>query len=137
MVTRRSFLAQAAPLALVPWVACSNGSRAQPRPATTARGPGWFAFLHGVASGDPQPDAVILWTRLSWVDAADAADGPVDGAEPVAPATVTWVVARDPDLLDVVQSGQAEASAAADYTVKVDVRELAPGMTYHYQFRAA
>jgi alkaline phosphatase D len=137
MVTRRRFLAQAAPLALVPWVAgCSgSGSRARPQPASTPNGAGRLEFLHGVASGDPLPDAVILWTRLSWVQAADAAMGDVDGA--VTPLDVTWLIARDAELLDPVQTGRAQVSAATDFTVKVDVRGLSPGTTYHYQFRAA
>ena len=143
MVTRRTFIARAAPLALAPWVAScgSNGAGARPWPASAPSGPGRFEFLHGVASGDPQPDAVILWTRLSWRQAtADGASGGsgasgASGTGGLAACAVTWLVARDAALLDVVQSGTAQVSAAADYTVKVDVRELSPGTTYHYQFR--
>jgi alkaline phosphatase D len=78
-------------------------------------------FRHGVASGDPLPDGVILWTRVSGL-----------GAEP---AAVSWVVATDPALEQIAQMGTAEASAARDFTVKVDVRGLAAGRTYYYRFQ--
>jgi alkaline phosphatase D len=78
-------------------------------------------FLHGVASGDPLPDGVILWTRVS------GQDGPVE---------VRWTVARDVDLTDVVRTGTATASADRDHTVKVDVRGLEPGSWHFYRFEA-
>lgn len=79
-------------------------------------------FEHGVASGDPLPDAVIVWTRLSTGD-----EGPVD---------VDWEVSSDPDFAQPVASGAALAAAARDHTVKVDVVGLEPGTTYYFRFRA-
>jgi alkaline phosphatase D len=77
-------------------------------------------FTHGVASGDPLADKVILWTR------ALSADGQA--------TMVEWVVATDPGLKAEVQKGMAQASAASDFTIKVDVGSLSAGTTYYYAF---
>jgi alkaline phosphatase D len=80
-------------------------------------------FRHGVASGDPLADRVILWTRVT----------------PKAPAdnvTVSWEVARDPRFAQVVSRGQAPTGAARDFTFKVDVPGLGAGTTYYYRFEA-
>ncbi len=82
-------------------------------------------FLHGVASGDPLPDRVVLWTRVTPPDGHDGAPIPVD-----------WVVARDASLTDVVASGTTTATAERDWTVKVDPTGLAPGTHHFYGFRA-
>ena len=88
-------------------------------------------FVHGVASGDPLPDAVVLWTRVT--PSPEATPG--SGAGPDVP--VTWELARSSSFDAVVSSGTVTASAVSDHTVKVDVRGLAPGATYFYRFRAA
>ncbi|WP_432072485.1 alkaline phosphatase D family protein [Streptomyces wuyuanensis] len=86
------------------------------------------AFLHGVASGDPLPDGVLLWTRVT--PAPDALPGSGRG-----PATeVGWEVAEDRGFTRVVADGQATATAATDHTVKVDVRGLLPATTYFFRF---
>jgi alkaline phosphatase D len=79
-----------------------------------------YSFEHGVASGDPLADGFIIWTRLSGAGAGSH--------------TVRWQVARDPELVDIVREGQAWTDSWTDYTVKVDVRGLQPGMTYYYRF---
>lgn len=81
-------------------------------------------FDHGVASGDPLADAVILWTRVTPVDAGDPR-----------PVPVVWEVAEDDAFAAVVREGEAVTDGAADYTVKVDAGGLAPGRTYFYRFR--
>lgn len=81
-------------------------------------------FAHGVASGDPLSDGIILWTRAT-----------PDG-EP-ASLTLGWELAEDDAFLDVLRSGTVEASAERDYTVKIDVRELEAGRTYYYRFSSA
>ncbi|SUE13813.1 alkaline phosphatase [Rhodococcus gordoniae] len=88
-------------------------------------------FAHGVASGDPLPDAVILWTRVT--PSPEATPG--SGAGP--DVSVSWELARSSTFDAVVSSGTVTASAVSDHTVKVDVRGLAPGSTYFYRFRAA
>ena len=79
-------------------------------------------FRHGIASGDPLTDAVILWTHLTTDEAS---------------AEVTWVVATDPAMSDVVGSGTVTTDAGRDFTVKVDVSGLSPATTYYYQFSGA
>ncbi|MFI8339801.1 alkaline phosphatase D family protein [Streptomyces sp. NPDC085639] len=88
------------------------------------------AFLHGVASGDPLPDGVLLWTRVTPTPEAVPGSG-------LGPATqVGWEVASDKAFSQVVASGTVTASAAADHTVKVDVRGLRPQTPYWYRFTA-
>lgn len=89
-------------------------------------GPGLFSgevtFQHGVASGDPTPSRIILWTRVT----------PLSGAGPV---PVRWEVLR-PGQNEPVASGLTEASEARDYTVKVDAGGLSAGSDYIYRFTA-
>ncbi len=85
-------------------------------------GPSTPRFRHGVASGDPGPDGVLLWTRVT----TDAG----------APLPVRWKVSRKPDLSEVVAEGEAAAAADHDFTVKVDVRGLQPSTTYFYAFES-
>ncbi|WP_436958336.1 alkaline phosphatase D family protein [Streptomyces sp. SudanB182_2057] len=88
------------------------------------------AFLHGVASGDPLPDGVLLWTRVTPVPEAIPGSGLGPDTE------VGWVVARDRALTDVVARGSVTATAASDHTVKADVRGLAPATDYWFRFSA-
>jgi alkaline phosphatase D len=83
---------------------------------------GVVAFNHGVASGDPQTNRVVIWTRVS-------PENP--GAVPV-----RWIVARNRELTDVVKTGVIETTEARDYTVKADVTGLRAGAPYFYGFRA-
>lgn len=88
------------------------------------------AFLHGVASGDPLPDGVLLWTRVTPTPESVPGSG-------LGPATqVGWEVASDKGFSRIVGSGTVTASAAADHTVKVDVRGLQPQTPYWYRFTA-
>jgi alkaline phosphatase D len=79
-------------------------------------------FYHGVASGDPTPNAVIIWTRVT----PDVA-GPVSG---------TWRVALDTNFINVIQSGTFTADSVRDYCVKIDVTGLQPNTWYFYEFTA-
>ena len=74
---------------------------------------GPVAFNHGVASGDPQPNKVIIWTRVSPQN---------PGAVPV-----RWIVARNRELSDVVKTGVFETNEGRDYTVKVELVAGADG----------
>ena len=85
-------------------------------------------FQYGVASGDPLPDGVVIWTRVT--PTPDATPGSGAGA----PTSVQWVVAEDSQLRRVVQRGTVRTDAAGDHTVKVDVRGLRPGTAYSYGF---
>ncbi|MET9024477.1 alkaline phosphatase D family protein [Nocardia sp. NPDC004168] len=87
-------------------------------------------FRHGVASGDPLADGVIVWTRVTVSDDATPGSGLGD------PATVRWEIAADERFASVAASGAVTTSADSDHTVKVDVSGLAPGVEYFYRFTA-
>ncbi|MFF8988563.1 alkaline phosphatase D family protein [Streptomyces sp. NPDC014983] len=86
------------------------------------------AFLHGVASGDPLPDGILLWTRLT--PTPDATPGSGIGPDTV----VSWVVAKDKALTQIVAEGSTTATAASDHTVKADIRGLQPATDYWFRF---
>lgn len=86
-------------------------------------------FQYGVASGDPLPDRVVIWSRVT--PSPEATPGSGLGA----PTPVTWIVASDSALTDVVASGTVTTSPDSDHTVKVDVDGLSPATAYFYGFR--
>lgn len=90
-------------------------------PSRNAIDPTTAPFYHGIASGDPLPTAVIIWTRLT-----------VDN--PQGTLSVNWRMATDTALSNVVASGTATTDASRDYTVKVDVTALQPNTWYYYDF---
>ena len=81
-----------------------------------------FYFTHGVASGDPVSDRVILWTRL------------LPGNGQHSKVSCDWQVATDKDFKQIVSSGPATTSAQRDYTIKVDATGLSPNSHYFYRF---
>ena len=81
-------------------------------------------FTHGITSGDPLADRVILWTRV------------LPGSGKADSVPCTWQVATDDSFETVVASGEAVARTERDYTVKVDAAGLAPGTSYCYRFIA-
>ncbi|THA24426.1 alkaline phosphatase [Streptomyces sp. RKND-216] len=89
-------------------------------------------FTLGVASGEPHPDSVVLWTRL----APDplAADGL--GGMPDRPAPVLWQVAEDERFRRIVRVGVELARPSSGHAVHVEVGGLRPGREYFYRFRA-
>ncbi|MET7967261.1 alkaline phosphatase D family protein [Micromonospora sp. NPDC005305] len=97
---------------------------AGPSPAGAATA----AFQHGVASGDPLPDGILLWTRVT--PTPDALPG--SGAGP--DVDVSWQVATDPDFRSPVATGTLTTGPARDHTVKVAVSGLAAATTYWYRF---
>ncbi|MBC9724574.1 alkaline phosphatase [Streptomyces sp. TRM68367] len=88
------------------------------------------AFLHGVASGDPLPDGVLLWTRVTPTPEAIPGSGLGPDVE------VGWTVARDMAFTTVVAKGSTVATAASDHTVKADIRGLEPATDYWFRFSA-
>jgi len=78
-------------------------------------------FQHGVASGDPLSDRVILWTRVS----------PTNGRSS---QVVDYVVAKDPAFIQIAASGRVKTNIERDFTVKIDVARLEPNTTYYYRF---
>ncbi len=86
-------------------------------------------FTLGVASGDPLADRVIIWTRLA-VSPLTGDGGLPENVE------VSWVVATDPGLTNVVRQGKTAALAQRAHSVHVDVDGLEPSTTYYYRFSA-
>jgi alkaline phosphatase D len=109
-IERRTLLRWFAATPAVPLLASAAGCGEDGAPDDT--------FPQGVASFEPAPDSVLLWTR-------------VEGG-----GVATYEVARDPDFTDVVATGEGEATADADFTLRADVGGLAPGTTYWYRFTA-
>lgn len=78
-------------------------------------------FEHGVASGDPLKDRVILWTRLTPNDSS-------------ARLQVTWQIALDDQFKQIVKTDKVTTAASQDFTVKVDATGLIPDQSYFYRF---
>jgi len=89
-----------------------------------------YPFRLGVASGDPRPDSVVLWTRL----ATDplAADG--FGGIPQRDYPVRWEVAEDERFRRVVRRGRVTATPQLGHSVHPEVGGLRPGRDYFYRF---
>ncbi len=99
-----------------------------PDPADAAGEAGNRYFQHGVASGDPHPHSVILWTRVT----PTAAATPGSGKGPR--VSVRWQVAKDRHFADIVAKGSFTTSARRDHTVKLEATGLRPRTTYFYRF---
>lgn len=93
---------------------------AQPRSLTTGR----YRFPHGVASGDPQPDGVVLWTRV------ESLEGNVDRVD------VRVQISRKPEFSEIVLDETLVATQASDHTLRLVVQGLEPDSTYFYRFLA-
>jgi alkaline phosphatase D len=78
-------------------------------------------FDHGVASGDPLQDRVILWTRLTPSDLS-------------ARLQVTWQIALDSQFKQIIKTDKVITSASQDFTVKVDATGLTANQSYFYRF---
>jgi alkaline phosphatase D len=110
--SRRQTLAVLAASAVLPMAGCAGGTT-----TSTAT-----LFEHGVASGDPDHQSIVLWTRLSGTQAA---------------YTGRWQVALDPDFTDLLQEGSFSTSSDRDMTVKVVAEGLRSGESYYYRFLVA
>ena len=111
-------------------VALTSADASAGTPASSAARPGKHRdlFQHGVASGDPMPTRVVLWTRVTPTRQAT----PGSGRGPQ--VTVTWEVARDRRFRQVVRRGRVVTSKGRDHTVKVDATRLKPATWYYYRF---
>lgn len=88
-------------------------------------------FRLGVASGEPLPNGVVLWTRL----ALDPVSPDGTGGMPDRVVAVDWQIAEDERFRKVVRSGTAKASPALGHSVHVEVDRLRPDWRYWYRFR--
>ncbi len=118
--SRRTFLRQFSATAgcfVVSAIAPLGSPLAAIQPGSSPR----YRFPQGVASADPQPDAVMLWTRLIDSDMA----GPVD---------LAVEVSVDEDFGEITLHKDLEATAETDFTVRCFIEDLAPGQWYYYRF---
>ena len=115
---RRRFVRQlgiaAAALGTLPLAACGGGDDDAPA----------VQFAHGIASGDPLADRVMLWTRVT-PPAGHTSDIPVE-----------WELATDSNFTSIAAQGKTTALASKDFTVKVDATGLKAATAYYYRFRA-
>ncbi len=88
-----------------------------------------YPFTLGVASGDPLPDGVVLWTRL--------APKPLEGGGmPTASVDVGWELSDDSTFRRVIQRGTVTARPELGHSVHAEVAGLQPGREYFYRFHA-
>ena len=100
--------------------------------AQAATPAGAYHFPQGLASGDPQTDSVMLWTRVVPVKVdADAAAVPVTEI-----IDLVVQVAEDEDFSRLVVERDVKAGPASDHTVRVLVDGLHPDRIYFYRFIA-
>jgi phosphodiesterase/alkaline phosphatase D-like protein len=90
---------------------------------------GDYPFRLGIASGDPTPQGVVLWTRL-----VPEPFSP-DGGMPTRRVPVDWQVALDETMRVIVQEGTLSALPELAHSVRVEVDGLLPGREYSYRFR--
>jgi alkaline phosphatase D len=88
-----------------------------------------YPFTMGVASGDPSPDGMVIWTRL-------APEPLAGGGMPRSAVEVQWEVATDPQMRNIMARGTALARPELGHAVHVEVAGLQPARVYHYRFRA-
>lgn len=86
-------------------------------------------FTLGIASGDPLPDAVVIWTRLAPEPLVE------DGGMPDRDVNARWEVATDEDMNDRIEKGTVKASPESTHSVHVDVQGLDSNTEYYYQFK--
>lgn len=122
-LSRRLFLAYAASLSSIPLL--SRYASAAPAHSFTSD-----PFTFGVASGDPDHESVILWTRL--------APKPLEpgGGMPKAPVEVHWEIAEDSSFKKIVQSGKINATPELGHSVHIEPRGLKPDHWYSYRFKS-
>ena len=124
-LTRRSFVVGSASFAAAALLSsCRSSGVVASAPKFSA-----YPFSLGVASGDPAPDSVVLWTRL--------APRPLEpgGGMPPEAFKVQWQVAEDEALTRVVASGTATANPQWAHAVHVEADGLKPDRWYWYQFK--
>jgi len=123
-IPRREFLQYVAAVSAIPTIATRAVGSVNERPKFSSN-----PFALGVASGDPEPDGVVIWTRL--------APQPLDGGGmPNEAVRTRWEVATDAAFANPVRKGTAVAMPQLGHSVHVEVDGLQPQRTYFYRFHA-
>lgn len=78
------------------------------------------SFVHGVASGAPMAESVVLWSRVTPADQQ--------------PVSVRWELSTSSTFSTLLASGSTQATSASDFTVKIIPSGLTPDTTYYYRF---
>ena len=137
-LTRREFLSLAAMAAVAgcerrdsPTLPSPGATATEPKPSSPVESPDLAAwpFALGVASGDPLPDRVVIWTRLAY-------PGEIPQPPPGVAVPLTWEMAEDEDFRAVVASGRTLARPELAHAVHVDVGGLGSDRWYWYRFAA-
>ncbi|MDY0051327.1 MAG: alkaline phosphatase D family protein [Aliarcobacter sp.] len=81
------------------------------------------SFLHGVASGDPLTNSVIIWTRLTPSDSIDELN-------------LNYEVSKSDTFATLSHSGSLTTKKTEDYTVKIDLQNLEENTVYYYRFKS-
>lgn len=118
--SRRTFLKHLALASGASWLTSSLLGCSSPTAAPTNRTP--IEFLHGVASGDPQQNRLLFWTRVS-------------PAQPLGGVQLLLEVSTSADMRQLVHTELVLAKADNDYCIKVDLSGLSPATDYYYRFR--
>jgi alkaline phosphatase D len=130
LMGRRHFLTVAAAAAALAFTTHLLAAGAASPTVLDARKISTYPFTLGVASGDPLPDSVLLWTRL-----APSPYEP-DGGLPAQRVQVQWEVAYDERFFAVIKSGTATAHPEYAHSVHVQVPGLDEDRFYYHRFRA-
>lgn len=122
---RRAFVASGIAFASLPFGSQSFGIEKKNVPLSG------YPFTLGVASGDPSSTGIVIWTRLAPRPLAP------DNGMPNENVSVSWSVAKDEAMKQVVQKGTTTANPEFGFSVHVEVDGLEPNRWYYYQFQAA
>ncbi len=87
-----------------------------------------YPFTLGIASGQPRPDSVVLWTRLAPEPHAEGG-----GMDPL-PVPLRWEMAHDEAFTQLVRTGEVVALPSLAHSVRIQVDRLPPGRVFHYRF---
>ena len=123
-LSRRTFLAGSASFAAAALLSTHARGAVATAPKFSA-----YPFSLGVASGDPLPDGVVLWTRLAPKPLEPA------GGMPPEPVEVSWQIADDDAMTRIVQSGTTRATPEWSHSIHIEVTGLRPERWYWYRFK--
>lgn len=128
MINRRTLLTMsgAGLASRLPWQGYTQTPSPQATPVFTQN-----PFSLGVASGDPLPDGVVIWTKL----APDPLVIDGSGGMPAQVVPVRWEIAEDDQFHKIVQTGASQAVPEFGHALHVDVEGLAPAREYFYRFK--
>jgi alkaline phosphatase D len=126
LLPRRSFIATTVKTAAFLAAFQVLGGRQEAK----AAGLGFDPFVYGVASGDPLPDRIIIWTRVT------PAINSLPGSGLGIATRGVWEVSLNAAFTQKVRTGRFLTAVASDHTVKIDVAGLQPATAYFYRFYA-